>query len=118
MGSKPSKVIDVVAVLAVLLGTPTVVVGLVGIILIWSSKTWDKRDKIIGSLIPVELVSVFVLLVLSSGGSECSSLKACSNSGPSMGGILLLTLMGVLMVVAIASSVHMILRVFKGSMHR
>jgi hypothetical protein len=45
-----------------------------GLILLWSSRAWDTRDKLIGTLIvPGGLATAFVVLILTSTTQLCSS---------------------------------------------
>lgn len=52
---------------------------LVGVILLWSSRAWSTRDKLIGTLVlPGGLVLVFIYLVVGGSGGACTR----SGNGP------------------------------------
>jgi hypothetical protein len=87
---------------------------LAGLILLWSSRAWTTRDKLVGMLVvPGGLAtSVFVLLAaVAAGGQQCSSVDSgpehCTG-GPSTGaGILFLAILAIAVLAPIATAVYL-----------
>jgi hypothetical protein len=114
MGSKRVHAKEVIAVALLLFGWIFAGIGeLVGIGLLWSSKTWSKSDKIVGTFIPVAVAGVFLQLDLGSSVRSCSSRAPCSNLGPSVVDILLIVLLFATVIVAISIAIRLIRRVFQ-----
>jgi hypothetical protein len=114
MVSSRSRLVDVLTVFSVLFGWVFVGIGeFFGLWLLWSSKTWSRKDKIIGTLIPAELGFLLLVLILSTGTNSCSSRVACTNQGPSTGDVLLIVLLIATLLVAISSAFYLVRQVYQ-----
>jgi len=102
------------AVFLLLLGFFVGALGwIVGVILLWSSRAWDTRDKLIGTFIlPGGLVPVFAFLIIGFGyGESCTSTgngqKHCTGGPGTIVGILEAALLILLLLAPIATSIYL-----------
>ncbi len=91
----------------------------VGVILLWVSKAWNLRDKLIGTLLLPGglLIPVFLLLAVSSTevcvsgpGVSGSGVQTCTQSGGDVWGVLAMV---VLFLIPIASAIYLAIRLHR-----
>jgi uncharacterized membrane protein len=113
--------LDIVALVMLLVGGVILpVVGwFVGLVLLWMSRAWNVRDKLIGTLVlPGGLVIPFGVIVLSSGTSACVTTQrpvgqgatltqTCSGGLSTSAEVLWIVLLVVLAVVPIATTIYL-----------
>ncbi|MGZ6692732.1 MAG: hypothetical protein ACXVHQ_35640 [Solirubrobacteraceae bacterium] len=74
-GSKRSETRDWLTVALLLVGGLVVPVfgWALGLLLLWSSSVWTQRDKLIGTMIPIEVICVIAVLIISTTSGAASS---------------------------------------------
>lgn len=97
-----SKVLAWITVLILLLGNWVLFIAAIplGLLLLWASRVWTVREKLLGSLIPVA-VFVALYVLLAAIGSSCSGAAACSTRGAFSAGDLA-AVVGILLCLAFA----------------
>jgi len=75
---------EVAAIVLLLLGGFVVGVGwIVGVILLWSSAVWTRRDKLVGTfLVPGGLATSLFVLLVGVGSETCTTRYAPAGGGP------------------------------------
>jgi uncharacterized membrane protein len=124
LGIQPVRVglMEVAAVVLLPIGGIVVpfIGWVVGVILLWASKAWTLRDKLIGTLlVPGGLLLPAYLLLIASSSEVCSSgpagtpsegVTTCVQSGPAAWAV---GAMIVLVVVPIASAAYLAIRLHR-----
>ena len=85
---------------------------IVGLILLWSSRAWDTRDKLIGTLIvPGGLATVLVVALVSATSQVCRSVPSgpmrCSPGPSTLHQILSIILLGFFVIGPIFTAVYL-----------
>jgi hypothetical protein len=81
---------------------------LAGLILLWGSRTWTLRQKVLGTLIPLALVGMFVCRVAASSASNCSSNAPCAAPPTTAGDVVALVIAALLAVGIVAAAVSLL----------
>jgi hypothetical protein len=129
-GVEPRKhggVLEVSALILLLVGGIVIPLAgwLIGVVLLWVSRVWSTRDKLIGTLVvPGGLGLAFYLVVIASGPSTSCSTETdvaghvlsstCGGGGVSAGDILVYILLGALVVGPIVTTVYLARRMRSG----
>lgn len=85
---------------------------LAGLVLLWSSRAWNTRDKLIGTLVvPGGLATVLPLMLVTGSTQECTSfnggLQQCTGGPSTSHQILSIALLAVLVLGPIFTSVYL-----------
>jgi hypothetical protein len=99
---------ELVAIFLLLFGGLLAGVGwIIGVVLLWSSTAWTRREKWIGTLaVPFGLALPFFILALSGVSSESCSAgsERCATTAPTSGQVIWMGIVTVLVLASIASS--------------
>jgi hypothetical protein len=111
-----STTMETWAIILLLLGGFVFLVGwFAGVVLLWSSSLWTRRDKLIGTLVipgglATGLLVFWLVLVGGVGGQSCGSSGAgttCTGGTSTLGTIGILVALSVLLIAPIATSIHL-----------
>jgi hypothetical protein len=85
---------------------------LVGVVLLWASKVWTFREKLIGTLVvPGGLAAIPIFaLVAASSGTSCGGGRVssgCTSSAPSLPNLISIPLLAILAIAALATPVFL-----------
>lgn len=108
-----TRLAHVLIVLVMLIGWATIILELVGLAFLWTSKSWSERDKILGSLIPLEFYLAVLFLWLASAKHSCSSRVPCTSSSVSVADIPLAVGIIVVVLAAFVTSGYLIRQAWK-----
>lgn len=106
-----SRGMRILTVLLLVFGWVLAGIGaLVGLILLWYSRTWTVRQKVLGTLIPLAVLGIFVCNVAASTGSTCSSRTAPCAAPPVTAGDVVALVIAALLVIGIVAVAVSLLR--------
>jgi HAAS domain-containing protein len=105
------------AIWLLLLGGFIALVGwLAGLVLLWSSRAWTTRDKVIGTLVvPGGLVTAFVVFGLGADAEQCSMVgeagrplvERCTGGNSTAEEVVLLVVLAFLVLGPVATSIYL-----------
>jgi len=123
--AQPSRTLEIAALVLLLVGGLILPIAgwVIGVVLLWVSTVWNVRDKIIGTVfVPGGLgLSLFLLFAVGSGagGEVCSGTvlkgsggpqavtRSCTESGTSVGDVIMIVFMTALVIAPIVTTAYL-----------